>query len=541
MAASAYILSAAALHPSVAVLQTAIVGVRFFGISRGVFRYLERLASHSVNLRLLAEFRIWLYGKLERLVPGIIHKRRGGDLLALLTADIDTLENLFVRIIAPPITAFLVMVGMFIFLQSQGNIPALIYLIGVFIGGVFLPGGIFFFSRRAGREYVHSRAELNSRLVLTIQSAREILLFGIQVPQMEGIKLISRRFGQAQMALARVSGLGSGGMTWIVNLTILGVLSASIPLVRAGSLEGVLLAVVTLMTAASFEAILPLTLTTQFVSPVITAGRRMFAVADETPQVKEPIQPATMPAAFGLEISGLSFKYPGSEVSVLNGINISIPSGKRIAIVGPSGSGKSTLVNLLTRSWEYSTGSIRIGGTELNTLASQSIYARISILAQTPVILTDTLRRNLLIGDLNAKDDDLVKSLYKVELGSWYKTLPQGLDTWLGERGAKMSGGERQRLAIARLNLRNSQIQIYDEPTANLDPEAERQIFNLVMNGQHGNSIIWVTHRLLSLGQMDEVIFIEHGKIIERGTQTQLLALGGRFAQFNEIQNSWLD
>ncbi len=153
----------------------------------------------------------------------------------------------------------------------------------------------------------------------------------------------------------------------------------------------------------------------------------MFAVADEAPQVKEPIQPATMPAAFGLEISGLSFKYPGSEVSVLNGINISIPPGKRIAIVGPSGSGKSTLVNLLTRSWEYSTGSIRIGGTELNTLASQSIYARISILAQTPVILTDTLRRNLLIGDLNAKDDDLVKSLDKVELGSWYKTLPQGI------------------------------------------------------------------------------------------------------------------
>ncbi len=187
MGTSAYLISYAALQPSIAYLQVAIVGVRFFGISRGVFRYLERLASHSVNLRLLAEFRIWLYGKLERLVPGILQKRQGGDLLALLTADIDTLENLFVRIIAPPITAFLVTVGMFIFLQSQGNIPALIYLIGVFIGGVFLPGGILFFSRWAGREYVHSRAELNSRLVSTIQSAGEILLFGIQIPQMEGI------------------------------------------------------------------------------------------------------------------------------------------------------------------------------------------------------------------------------------------------------------------------------------------------------------------------------------------------------------------
>jgi ATP-binding cassette subfamily C protein CydC len=541
MGTSAYLISYAALQPSIAYLQVAIVGVRFFGISRGVFRYLERLTSHSVNLRLLAGFRIWLYGKLERLVPAILQERHGGDLLALLTADIDTLENLFVRIMAPPVTAFLVTVEMFLFLQSQGSTPAWIYLIGAFIGGVILPTGIYFGSRRAGREYVHSRAELNSRLVSTVQSAGEILLFGIQNEQMERITSISRKFGKTQMALARENSLGSGGMTWIVNLTILGVLSASIPLVRAGWMDGVLLAVVTLMTAASFEAILPMILTTQFMTPVITAGQRIFAIADAAPQFTEPVHPAKLPVGSDIDITGLTFQYPGNEILALNGIDISLPSGKRIAIVGPSGSGKSTLVNLLARSWDYSVGSISFGGTELNRLASEDIYRRIGVLAQSPVILTDTLRRNLLICDPDAKDNDLLKSLEEVELGSWYKTLPDGLGTWLGDRGLKMSGGERQRLAIARLNLRNAAVQIYDEPTANLDPETERQIFDLVMKGQRGNSIIWVTHRLVCLERMDEIIFLEHGRIIERGTQTQLLALGGRYAQFHEIQNSWLD
>ena len=541
MGTSAYLISYAALQPSIAYLQVAIVGVRFFGISRGVFRYLERLASHSVNLRLLAEFRIWLYRKLERLVPAIVQERRGGDLLSLLTADIDTLENLFVRIISPPITAFLVTMGMFFFLWPLGNNPAWIYLIGAFIGGVILPAGTYVTSRRAGREYIHARAELTSRLVTTIQSTGEILLFGNQEPQMERISSISSGFGNAQMALARANGFGSGAMTWTVNLTVLGVLAASIPLVREGSMSGVLLAVVTLMTAASFEAILPLTLTTQFLTPVLTAGRRMFAIADAAPQVKEPAHPAILPVASGIEINGLSFRYPDSPEFVLNRVELSLPQGKKIAIVGPSGSGKSTLVNVLTRSWDYSEGSITFGGIELKTLDSKDVYSRIGILAQSPVILTDNLRRNLQIGDPDAKDGDLLRSLENVELGAWYKTLPQGLDTWLGDRGVKMSGGERQRLAIARLDLRNVPVHIYDEPTAKLDAITEKQIFDLVMKREHGGSIIWVTHRLVNLEQVDEIIFLEHGRILERGTQTQLLALGGRFAEYYEIQNSWLD
>ncbi len=541
MGTSAYLISYAALQPSIAYLQVAIVGVRFFGISRGLFRYLERLASHSVNLRLLAEFRIWLYRKLEPLVPAILLERRGGDLLALLTADIDTLESLFVRIMAPPLTALMVTVGMSFYLQQFGSMPAWIYLAGAFTGGVLIPAGIYFLSRRAGIQFIQIRAELNSHMVTLVQSAREIMLFGIQIPTMEQTFSISRAFGKAQMSLAVANGFGSGGVTWIVNFTILGVLTASIPLVMGGMMDGVLLAAVTLMTAASFEAILPLTLTTQFMNPVIASGRRMFSIADAKVSVSEPADPQNMPAASDIEVTGLSFHYPGGSELVLNGIDLSLPRGKRIAIVGPSGSGKSTLVNLLVRSWDYSMGSIRLGGEELKTYTSDDISTRISILTQTPIILTDTLRRNLLFSDQDIKNEELISTLDHVELGSWFKTLPDGLDTWLGDRGGKMSGGERQRLAIARVFLRNSEVQIYDEPTANLDLETEREIFNLVLNREQDRTILWVTHRLVSLERMDEVIFLEHGRILERGTQSQLLAMGGRYAQYHEIQNNWLD
>ena len=541
MGTSAYLISYAALQPSIAYLQVAIVGVRFFGISRGIFRYLERLASHSVNLRLLAEFRIWLYRKLEPLVPAILLERRGGDLLALLTADIDTLESLFVRIMAPPLTALMVTVGMSFFLQQFGTMPAWIYLAGAFTGGVLIPAGIYYISRRAGSEYIQIRAELNSRMVTLVQSASEIQLFGMQIPKLEEIFSISRKFGKAQMSLSVANGFGSGGVTWIVNLTVLGVLTASTPLVMGGLMDGVLLAVVTLMTAASFEAILPLTLTTQFMNPVIAAGRRMFSIVDAKVPVSEPAVPQIMPANSDIEVSGLTFHYPGGGELVLNGIDLSLPQGKRIAIVGPSGSGKSTLVNLLVRSWDYSMGSIRIGGGELNTYSSDDISTRISILTQTPIILTDTLRRNLQFGDEDMKDEELISTLDLVELGPWFRTLPDGLNTWLGDRGAKMSGGERQRLAIARVFLRNSVVQIFDEPAANLDLETEREIFNLVLNREHERTIIWVTHRLVSLERMDEIIFLEHGRILERGTQSQLLAMRGRYAQYHEIQNNWLD
>ena len=541
MGTSAYLISFAALQPSIAYLQVAIVGVRFFGIGRGVFRYLERLASHSVNLKLLAEIRLWVYRKIEPLVPAGIMRRKSGDLLAILTSDIDTLENLYVRVLAPPVTAILIAAGMFIFMSSLDQQLGLILMAGMLIGGGILPIFIVALSRNPGKKVIQKRAELNSSITSSLQGAGELLVFGVEGEQKTALEYISGEYGKAQMQLARVNGFGVGMLTLIINITVLGLLAAAIPLVRSGYLDGVMLAVVTLMSAASFEAILPLVQSGQQMEPTIEAGRRIFALIDSEPEIKEPLSSPKLPINFDIQINELSFRYPETPKPAITCITLSIPECKRIAFVGPSGGGKSTLVNLLARNWDYSSGSITLGGVELNDLKTGVAWERISLLTQNPVILTDTLRRNLEIGKEKSTNTELISALEMVRLGDWFRGLPEGLETWLGERGARMSAGERQRLAIARMNLRNCPIQIFDEPTANLDLDTEREILELVLGNSAKKTILWVTHRLVCLDQMDEIVFIEKGRIQERGTQFELLEKGGHFAKFFEIQNGWLD
>jgi ATP-binding cassette subfamily C protein CydC len=541
MGTSAYLISFAALQPSIAYLQVAIVGVRFFGIARGVFRYLERLASHSINLKLLAEIRLWVYRKLEPLVPAGIMRRKSGDLLAILTSDIDTLENLYVRVLAPPVTAILIAAGMFIFMSSLNQQLGLILMAGMLIGGGILPIFIVALSRNPGKKVIQKRAELNSSMTSSLQGAGELLVFGAEGKQKTALECISGEYGKAQMQLARVNGFGAGMMTWIINITVLGLLAAAIPLVRSGNLDGVMLAVVTLMSAASFEAILPLVQSGQQMEPAIEAGRRIFALTDSEPEIKEPLISQKLPNNFDIQINELTFRYPETPKPAISGITLSIPECKRIAFVGPSGGGKSTLVNLLTRNWNYSSGSITLGGVELNELKTGVAWEQISLLTQNPVILTDTLRRNLDIGNEKSTNTELISALEMARLGDWFRGLPEGLETWLGERGARMSAGERQRLAIVRMNLRNCPIQIFDEPTANLDLDTEREILELVLGNSAKKTILWVTHRLVCLDQMDEIMFIEKGRIQERGTQFELLKKGGHYAKLFEIQNGWLD
>ena len=541
MGTSAYLISSAALQPSIATLQVAIVGVRFFGIGRGVFRYLERLASHSVNMELLAEIRLWVYRKLEPLVPARTLKQTSGDILAILTADIDTLENLYVRVIAPPITAVFIAAGMYVFLGSINKQLGIILMIGMLIGGGILPLMILKLSKNPGRKFIEKRAELNSLVTSTLQEAGELVVFGADHQQKSAIMKNSDQFGKAQMRLAWINGFGTGSMIWILNLTILTILATAITLVTSGALNGVMLAVIVLMTAASFEAIIPLILSGHQLEPALAAGRRIFTLTDSESPVLEPGKPISLPKYYDIEISKLSFNYPGVQNTILSGFNLSIPEGKHIAIVGPSGSGKSTFVNLLGRIWDYPSGSIRLGGVEIKKIRSEDTWQKISLLAQNPVILTDTLRRNLEIGKKEASDGEMIAALELVQMGGWFAGLPKGLESWLGERGARMSAGERQRLAIARMYLRNCTVQIFDEPTANLDMKTEKDILELVLGISGHRTILWVTHRLVGLEQMDEIVFIEKGRILERGKQSDLLNQGGQFARYFEFQNEWLD
>ncbi len=535
MATSSYLISAAALHPDLSTLQVAIVGVRFFGIVRGVFRYAERLTSHDVTFRLLARLRTWFYRALEPLAPARLMQYRSGDLLSRIVADVGTLENFYVRAIAPPLVALAVATGMVVFFGQYEARLAWAYLAFMFALGIGVPLLSWSLSRRAGAELVSCRAGLQARLVNGIQGLSDILAFGRGVDYTSRLAADGKVYGQAQRRLASLTVL-------LVNGGMLAVLSLAIPLVRVGALPGVMLAVLVLAALAGFEAIIPLPLAAQMLSSSIQAAGRLFELVDAKPAVedtrKERIVSSTRFST--LDLSGLSFTYPGQSQPALQNIAFQLNPGKRLAVVGPSGAGKSTLANLLLRFWDYSQGQILLDSRDLHEYAQDAVRRMVSVISQRAYFFNDTIRQNLLLAKPAASESRVREAAQRAQIHDFIMGLPQGYETVIGERGLRLSGGERQRLAIARALLKDAPLFLLDEPTANLDPTTERRILEMLFALARERSFLLITHRLVGLEHMDEIIVLDHGHILERGLHTDLLARDGLYCHLWDLQNRML-
>jgi ATP-binding cassette subfamily C protein CydC len=359
MGTSAFLISTAAFHPELGTLQVAIVGVRFFGIARGVFRYTERFTSHDVTFRLLARLRTWFFRALEPLAPARLMEYRAGDLLARIVADVESLENFYVRGIAPPLVATVVAAGMAIFFGLVDLHLAWVYLAFMLALGIGLPLLMWALSRRPGIELVSQRAALQTRLVDGIQGLGDILVFGRGTSYSESLIAEEKFCNQIQRKLGSLTGLSNALTVLLVNLGMLAILVISIPLVVNGQVSGVMLGVLSLSALAGFEAVIPLAPAAQILS---------FEMVDVAPAVRDPVSvkrdslPTILITNHDINISGLCFTYPGQLEPALQDITFHLPPGKRIAIVGPSGAGKSTLVNLLLRFWDYSQGRILLDG-----------------------------------------------------------------------------------------------------------------------------------------------------------------------------------
>ncbi|GAB4503134.1 MAG: hypothetical protein Fur0043_01260 [Anaerolineales bacterium] len=547
MGTSAWLISAAALHPSVAELQVAIVGVRFFGISRAVFRYAERLVSHDVTFRLLSRLRVWFYEKLEPLAPARLMDYRAGDLLSRIVGDVETLENFYVRVVAPPLVAALTGIGVSLFLASYYP-PLAAVSIGCFLGlGLFLPFSALRLGREPGRALVNLRAQLNTRLVEGIQGLADLLAYGCAADQSARIAALGREYGLAQRHMARISGLHSGLTTLLTNLGLWLVLFLSIPQVTAGHIPGPMLAALALLTLASFEAVTPLPPAAQTWESVRTAAARLFEIVDVEPGSSEQLSvtsdqlsasdepfPITNDA---LRITDLSFTYPGQTSPALQHITFNLQPGNILAIVGPSGAGKSTLVHLLLRFWEYRSGDIRLGGESLHGLEQDEVRARCAVVTQNAYFFNASIRDNLKLARPSASQQEIEQAAKRAHIHEFILSLPQGYDTFIGEQGQRLSGGERQRLAIARALLKDAPILILDEPTANLDPLTERQVLDTLFEGMRDKTTLLITHRLVGLENVDEILVLEGGQIVERGTQAELLARNGLFRRLWEWQH----
>ncbi|NDJ77929.1 MAG: thiol reductant ABC exporter subunit CydC [Chloroflexi bacterium] len=543
MSTAAWIIASAALHPSLSKLEIAIVGVRFFGITRGVFRYLERLVAHQTTFRLLARLRVWFYRALEPLAPARLQEYRSGDLLARAVADIDTLENVYLRVIAPPVIAVLVGLLMMVFMGAFNGWLALSLLFFLLLVGVGVPVLTRALSRESGRALVHTRADLNTALVDGVQGLADLLAYGAQERHLAHIQALNRDLQHQQVRLARIAALNTALTTLLVGLATLATLTIAIPLVNDGRLDGVMLAVLALATMTSFEAVQPLPAAFQHLESNLAAARRLFELVDAKPEITQPGTDALRDVdttALSLQVEELRFRYTPDDPPALDGISFSLPPGHTLAIVGASGAGKSTLVNLLLRFWEYDEGDIRLGERSLRDYSPDTVRTQIAVVGQSTYLFNTTIRENLLLARRDATRDDLVHAAQAAQLHDFITGLPNGYDTWVGEQGLALSGGERQRLAVARALLKDAPLLVLDEPTANLDPTTERAVLDTIHTALAHRTTLMITHRLVGLEHADNILVLDGGRSVEYGQHHDLLDADGAYRRLWETQHDTL-
>ena len=544
LSTSGYLIAKAALRPSIADLQLAIVGVRFFGIARGGLRYLERLVSHDVTFRLLARLRVWFYDALEPLAPARLMQYRSGDLLARIVADIETLENLYLRVLAPPVVALLVASLAALLMGAFDARLVLALLVFLLLAGAGLPLLTQGLGRRTARRLVGIRAELNGLLVDGIQGVADLLASGAEERHLRRVERLSLDLAGLQRRMACIGGLEGALGGLLMNLATLAVLAVAIPLVSTAELDGVYLAALVLIVISSFEAVLPLPRAFQYLNSSLEAGRRLFEIVDTDPAVVDPAyaadKPADRPAEFGLQVQDLRFSYPPDGPPVLGGISFDLAPGRLVAVVGPSGAGKSTLANLLLRFWDYRHGQILLDGQELREYDQETTRSLMAVVSQHTHLFNASIRGNLLLVRPGAAEAEVIRAAEQAEIHEFIQSLPQGYDTWIGEQGLRLSGGQRQRLAIARAILKDAPILILDEPAANLDALTEREVVGSLRAVAAGRATLLITHRLVGLEAADEILVLRAGRIVERGRHQDLMQMGGLYRRMWDLQSQVL-
>lgn len=487
--------------------------IRGAAIVRTAGRYLERLITHEATLRLLATLRGWFYTRLEPLAPAALQRRHSGDLLSRIRADIDTLDNLYLRLLVPGTSAILVTLIVTLYLVTINAALAMTMLTCLLVGGLGLPLLALRLGDQPGRRKVALLSTQRQTLVDGVQGLGELLLYGAADAHAERLHQDSLALTAQQARLARAQGISQAALLLVPNVAMWLVLWLAIPLVNDGTLAKPDLAMLALFCLAAFEAVMPLPLALQSFGATQAAAERLFEVVDTVPLTTDPQLPSPAPHRFDLQLQDVAFTYPGTETPALQGIDLVVDQGERITIMGPSGGGKSTLIQLMVRFYDPDRGRIMLGGVPLTSLRGEDLRRQIAVVSQRTHLFTATIRDNLRLGNPQASDAELLRACRAARIDEFIAKLPEGFDTWVGEAGATLSGGEARRLAIARAVLKDAPILILDEPTEGLDATTVAELWTTLDTIAAGRTVVLVTHQAPRTQCFGPILTMNEGRL----------------------------
>ncbi|MFF9085707.1 thiol reductant ABC exporter subunit CydD [Streptomyces sp. NPDC014991] len=528
MATSGWLISRASQQPPVLYLMVAVTATRAFGIGRAVFRYAERLVSHDAVLRILADTRVAVYRRLERLAPAGLRTVRRGDLLTRLVADVDAFQDYWLRWLLPAVVAVTVStasVGFTAWLLPEAGAALAVGLLAAGVGVPLLTARV---ARRTERRLAPARGVLATRVTDLLTGTAELTVAGALPGRAAAVRRADGTLTRIAARAATVTGLGDGLTALVSGLTVTATALLGAQAVAAGRLGGVAMAVVALTPLAAFEAVLGLPLAVRHRQRVRRSAERVYEVLDAPEPVHEPERPRQAPASpFPVVVKGLSARYPGQRGEALAGLDLTLERGRRVAVVGASGAGKSTLAQVLLRFLDPEAGSYTLAGVDAYALAGDDVRRLIGLCAQDAHLFDSSVRENLLLARKDATEAGLREALARARLLDWVDSLPDGLDTLVGEHGARLSGGQRQRLALARALLADFPVLVLDEPAEHLDlPTADALTADLLAATQ-GRTTLLITHRLAGLDAVDEVLVLDAGRVVQRGPYARLITEEG--------------
>jgi ATP-binding cassette, subfamily C, bacterial CydC len=507
MATAGYLISRAAERPEILSLMVAIVAVQFFGIGRPVLRYLERLASHDMTLRVLGGLRMRFFERIEPLAPAELESYRKGDLLSRMVADVDALQNLYLRGLEPPIVALLA--GGVSVLAAAAFLPAagLVLAGGLLAAGVAVPALAGALGARAGRRQASARGELSAELVELLRGAPELVAFGAEGPAVDRVRAADRALVKLARRDALAAGVADGLGLVVTGLTVAGVLAVAVTASGNGDLNRVLIAMLALLALAAFEAVTPLGAAARELSATLAAGRRVLELTARTAAVRDPSDPIPAPGwPFAVALEDVRARYPREERPALDGVSLRLEPGERVALLGPSGAGNTTIANLLLRFLDPEDGRVTLAGHDLRDYRQDDIRHAISVAGQESHLFSASIRDNVRLPRPGAADDEVAEALRAAQIWDWVCRLPDGLDTFVGEEGRELSGGQRQRIVLARALLVGAPVLVLDEPTAHLDPVTASELVDDVFSAAGDRTVLLITHRTEGLDLVDRVV-----------------------------------